>query len=376
MVRKIKLAPLALAIMISTSVVGEAHAASSGSVQYNSGTVVYFCDTAISPYKTEIEFLRVLGITNGIGNNKFNPNAVITEGDFLVMIARSLGNSHIDRILSTNDSYQYKISNLVKAIWAMGYGDYTYTVENNLSASRAGKMVFSLANLPIYGDNIYNESTENSDNAGYDQLVRLGIISKELEPKQEITRELAAHILYTVMFTGLQVETPEIFSKYNIEIDRSDFDATLLLNELNKIPDEIKKYFEDGSWRILIETSYINQWSYENGMIANGLCDYASSTIYLANIGSLVHEVGHMLRSELHFPSEIDRIFGIEKNQLSQITGGYCKTDSSEYFAELFEYYINAKSSPNKVERLEKLESVAPESYAYIVKLENNGWIA
>ena len=376
MVRKIKLAPLALAIMISTSVVTEVDAVNSVGSYNVTDTNAYFSDTGSSPYKSEIEFLRALGITSGVGNNKFNPNAYITEGDFLVMIARSLGNNNVDRVLSANASYHDKLINLSKVIWSMGYVDYSYTISNVLSADSAGKMAFSLGDFPIYGDNIYKGSIEKSETAGYDQLVRLGIISKELEPKQEITRELAAHILYTVMFTGLQVETPEVFSKYNIQIERSDFDTTLLLNELNKIPDEVKKYFEDGSWKIVIGTSYINHWSYENGMIANGLCDYAGSTIYLANLGSLIHEVGHMLNSKLNFPNEIDRLFNAEKNQLSQITGWYCKTNSSEYFAELFEYYIDADASPDRIEKLEKLKSVAPESYAYMVKLENNGWKA
>ena len=51
--------------------------------------------------------------------------------------------------------------------------------------------------------------------------------------------------------------------------------------------------------------------------------------------------------------------------------GDYSTTNSKEYFAEFFEYWINWSGHES---RMRTLQEVAPDTYSYFLALESGGW--
>ena len=334
-----------------------------------------FNDTSNSPYREQIHSLQQYGIVNGIGNNNFAPSQIMDQGQLIIMCARYLNQDNLNRILDSIEDYGEKTYNVAKSMWTMGYDDYSSTLYNPITLNMAAKLLFQVAKLPVYGNEMYTgvHDENYSSHDGYDQLVRLNIISEEnFKPDQLVTRELAAYLMYNILYSDIDIVQPDIFTSSNIDVIEVCTDLYKLFNYINKVPEEVTNKFIQDGWRIVVGTEYINKWEQDNNIQATALCSYANKTIYLKNSKSVCHEFGHYLNYALNFPKHIDDLYNSEKEALSKLTGSYCKTNSSEFFAELFEYYVMYK---NNMTELAKLRVYAPLSYSYIVELENNGWI-
>ena len=85
--------------------------------------------------------------------------------------------------------------------------------------------------------------------------------------------------------------------------------------------------------------------------------------------GAVRHEFGHFLAGALGFPAEHERLFRAEGE--SAPLRNYAKTDSAEYFADCFAYWIDNSGSTQTMARF---QAAAPRTYAYFQALAADRW--
>ena len=81
----------------------------------------------------------------------------------------------------------------------------------------------------------------------------------------------------------------------------------------------------------------------------------------------LIHEFGHFLDCALGFPAVHKELFAEEAGRSNRFLRDYALTNSREYFAEYFAYFIRYSDNEAKSERMKQL---TPRTYAYFADLE------
>ena len=142
------------------------------------------------------------------------------------------------------------------------------------------------------------------------------------------------------------------------------------LLELRKVPRPILKAFNAAGWTYRIDFDYMGELSDRLNMSCIGAADYGRKNIYVSKASATLHEFGHFLDSQLGFPAEHERLYQAE----AQNSGlrNYAKTNSREYFADCFVYWIIYSGSKR---RMETFQNVAPQTYAYMEKLAVNNCV-
>ena len=174
-----------------------------------------FSDIQLSLYIREIETLAAYGLLTGDENGAFHPNDTLTRGDFCAMTAQALG-LYGGKELTFSDvpqdaPYAQAISDMVSLGFLAGYGDGTFRPEEPITYEQ---MITSLSAIAVwsYMDS-YNLSKEEltmdqwleyhnysdwAQSAARD-LGLLGTLSKDVDPGDTVTREMAAGTLCRLM---------------------------------------------------------------------------------------------------------------------------------------------------------------------------------
>ena len=81
-------------------------------------------------------------------------------------------------------------------------------------------------------------------------------------------------------------------------------------------------------------------YSERRGTDYGGLTVYAEKRIYVSASVSVIHEFGHFLAWELGFPPEHDALYCAEQESARTVLRDYAVTNSQEYFADYFSFWI------------------------------------
>jgi hypothetical protein len=100
-----------------------------------------------------------------------------------------------------------------------------------------------------------------------------------------------------------------------------------------------------------------------------GATSYGEKVIYLSDPNATLHEFGHFLAGQMGFPAEHERLYQAESQTAA--LRAYAKTNAREYFADCFAYWVMSSDSPH---RMELFRNTAPQTCAYMERLEENGW--
>ena len=103
-----------------------------------------------------------------------------------------------------------------------------------------------------------------------------------------------------------------------------------------------------------------------------GLTSYSERRIYVSTPASTIHEFGHFLEWVLRFPPEYEMLYQEEAETALAVLREYAATNSHEYFADCFAFWI--RNSPDEV-RMERLKTAAPQTYEYFSALEACNWV-
>ena len=138
--------------------------------------------------------------------------------------------------------------------------------------------------------------------------------------------------------------------------------------ELEKVPKVILQCFMGTGWQIVTDPEVVATKEYTNEHWG-GYTNYGEKEIVVISDGSLVHEFGHYLSWALNFPRYQSEVYIDEHKEVSKFIGSYAATNSREYFACYFNFWLKADDEDKAIAK-----ELGPKTYAYFEELENNDW--
>ena len=174
-------------------------------------------------------------------------------------------------------------------------------------------------------------------------------------------------MLHTMLTQELQVDPPPVLAEYPIENTDGVFLNDYLL-ELQRVPDPILQAFCELGWSYHIDCAYLAQMSERLDMTCIGAAVYSEERIYVSEAGATLHEFGHFLDYTLDFPDTHQALYEAESEAAARLMRNYSKTNSREFFADCFAYWIRNHDN------LEKFKTELPATAAYFEQLETGNW--
>ena len=318
-------------------------------------------DTA--EYCESVWYLAEREIAAGTGNDCFSPEQLITVEQWAVMLCRAYG------VEGASDSWQDVSRSSVVEAYRQGWLNATAVTapQSPMCCSVLLESALAAADVPVYDSTLYEGAASLSS---ADNILRvgreLGLCADDVDANALVTRGEAAIILYTALAQSFNVEAPP--APVTLE-NRSGINANAILLELQYVPRPILDAFNARGWQLVIDCNYIAELGRRCGVGCTGATDYAERMIYVSEAGAVLHEFGHFLDWLLVFPTEHERLFRTEA--AAAPLRNYAKTDSREYFADCFSYYITYGSNSEMMEHLRKN---MPQTCAYFEELAKGGW--
>lgn len=323
-----------------------------------------FLDVAADvPYAESVAFLVEHGITNGTGADTFSPTASMTVRQWAVMLCRAY-----DLPVAGETWADLSYNAMVEAYHRGWLYSTIFSAPDTLMCRGAlYDSAFAAAGVPIYDSTLY-EGDETL--IGYKNVLRIAgelqLCDSSADPLEIVTRAETAQLLHALLTQDLTVEVPTalVTIKNPGNINANDF-----LLELRKVPQPVLDAYNACGWTYSIDFERVAQFADQLNVSCIGVTDYASKTIYISEASATVHEFGHFLDKVLGFPAEHERLFKAEA--ATSILRDYAKTNSKEYFADCFVYWVQYGDN---AERMEQFRQSAPQTYAYFEKLSVNDW--
>lgn len=131
------------------------------------------------------------------------------------------------------------------------------------------------------------------------------------------------------------------------------------LLELKRVPEAVLQKFQSEGWTYAIDFEYLSDLSKEYHASCTGATSYAEKRIYVSEAGSTLHEFGHFVHYILGFPDEVEELYADEAAAAIAFLRDYAMTNSREYFADYFAYWLNHH---NDVEKRAQMQHRTPES--------------
>ena len=319
-----------------------------------------------SPWYEGVEYAVEHGITVGTGEGKFSPDQDITVRQWAVMICRAY-----DKQVEEGEGKPFGTLQLTKA-FDEGWLDVGAMIAPDSSMCRAYayESIFRAAKIPVF-------SVERDDNAvpyenRYVKVAKENGLCKENDHGLDsMTRGEAVQLIYLIQTKNIEIAKPQILDM--VYVVNADHVASLdaFLQELAKVPESILYEFNDRDWAYRIDSEYIDDFSERVGMDCAGCCSYMGKSIFVKKPFATVHEFGHFYHYFVGFDSKIEDLFVAEAEGVRDLLGDYATTNHKEYFAEVFDYWI--QNSDNAM-NLNALAEVAPETHAYFASLEDGNW--
>ena len=194
----------------------------------------------------------------------------------------------------------------------------------------------------------------------------LGLCSSTASPSDLVTRGEAGYFIYKTLTEKYTVDAPK--PPVNM-VNSANVNANDYLLKLKGLPEEVIKDFNEQGWTFKIDFDYPAQLGREKSLSCIGVTSYSKKTIFVADASAIWHEFGHYVEGRLTFPAKHTELF-IREAQNS-ILRDYAKSNSNEYFADCFEYYLKNKDNAKNIDLF---KSKAPMTYQYLQELEACGW--
>ena len=303
-------------------------------------------------------YLAECEIAAGTGNDCFSPEQLITVEQWAVMLCRAYGAETI------GDSWQDVGRSSVVEAYRQGWLN-----ETALSAPRSPmcrsvlvESAFAAADVPVYDSTLYEGGASLST---ADNILRvgreLGLCSDDADTNALVTRGDAAIILHVVLTQSFRIEAPPAPVAL---VNAAGVNINDYLLALRQVPEPVLATFKVAGWIYRIDFDYISELSKQLDMSCIGATNYSRKTIYISEASATLHEFGHFLDWLLGFPAEHERLFRAEA--AAAPLRNYAKTDSREYFADCFAYWVKYAGNTNAISLPQEC---APMTYRYMEDL-------
>ena len=335
-------AVLSLALTVPALAAGPFSDVSAGTALYDS--VMYLADR---------------GITAGTGEGRFSPAQPMTVNQWAVMLCRAYGGS----------DWREESRSSVAAAYQKGWVHESAVLypDTRLCRGALYEYGFAAAGIPVYDASLYPGGQALFP---YENLMRigkqLGLWPEEADPYSIVNRGEACCFLYALLTRSFTVEAPPAPVKLEnpAGVNTNDY-----LLELHRIPAPILDAFNAAGWKCSIDFDYTAALGERFSASCTGATSYEKRTIYLAGEEAVLHEFGHFLEGTLDFPAEHERLFRAEGENAP--LRNYAKTDSAEYFADCFAYWV---ANSGSTQAMARFQAAAPRTYAYFQALAADGW--
>lgn len=337
-------------------------------VSFTSSTLSYAADSMFTDVDTSSEFSGCIsyladnGIMSGTAPGKFSPDSLITTKQFAVAMCRAYG-VDID-----GTTWEEISNNALLMAYRKGWVSYSVFDAGNVNMCRESVLESTLkaAGVTIYSGTLY----DNQDTTGTSDVMRtaanLGLCSSTASPYDLVTRLEAGYFIYKTTTEKYTVDAPE--SPVNMTND-ANVDANDYLLKLKGLPEEVLKDFNEQGWVYKIDFDYPAKLGKERGLSCIGVTSYSKQAIFVSDASATWHEFGHYIDGRLNWPAKHTELF-IREAQNS-ILRDYAKSNSNEYFADCFEYYLKNKGNAKNIELF---KDRSPKTYQYLQELEACGW--
>ena len=330
----------------------------------------YFADVpASSIYAQSAAYLVQHGVTSGTGDHLFSPEQPITICEWAVFLSRAQGEDELS-VFPPEDF----MAACVQRCFLNGWLDMNAVTapDSSICLGELLLSAFRTFEIPVYDESLYSGGSKRSD---WDNAVRvgaeLGLCPTGADPNGIMTRGDAALLLFALMSQHFEVASPPLLEELTISSSTAaDLNDCLL--EIDSVPDPILDAFDAADWEYHVDPGYLQAYGAEHDLSCIGLTSYTEKRIYVGAASSTVHEFGHFLDWTLKFPAVHELLYQEEAEQALRVLNDYSATNSHEYFANYFAYWI---SNSDHAERMEQLQDVTPKTYAYFSNLEAKGWI-
>lgn len=142
--------------------------------------------------------------------------------------------------------------------------------------------------------------------------------------------------------------------------------------QLELVPKEIVQSFLANNWTfdIVSQEEFVRPENSDN-YARSGAADYSNKSIWVSRPESVVHEFGHYLDYTLGFPDKHAELYDSESEAMLKILGPHSKSNSREYFASYFSYWLQNQDNADVMNDLQK---TSPETYDYFNMLSQSNW--
>ena len=319
-----------------------------------------------SPWYDGVVFAVEHGISQGTGEDTFSPDDPITIRQWAVMLCRAYG-LEVEALPDTLFG-ETELSQAYREGWLDM--DAMLRPDTGMCRSAVYASAFAAENVPVYPYEFYEDGVPLTAAENY---IRVGwenrLCGENAEPLELVTRGEAVQLLYQLHENGLQTEVPDVVETWDVH-NPDEADLGPYLREIQKVPESILDEYIQRDWSFHVDSRAVDALGDDLGMSCTGFTNYQQKKICAKVPACVVHEFGHFYHHTLGLPQEIDKLYAEEAESACKVLGDYAATNSREYFAEFFEYWINWD---NNEMRMKALEEAAPETYAYFLTLEELG---
>ena len=315
-----------------------------------------------SKFSECISYLADKGIMSGTAPGKFSPDSYITVKQFAVAMCRAYG------IETAGNTWEEVSRDALMKAYENGWVSSSVFDNDNMNLCRESALESTLiaAKVPVYSSTLY----DNQDTACSSDIMRtaanLGLCSSTASPSDLVTRGEAGYFIYKTLTEKYTVDAPK--PPVNM-VNSANVNANDYLLKLKGLPEEVTKDFNEQGWTFKIDFDYPAQLGRERGLSCIGVTSYSKKAIFVSDASAIWHEFGHYIDGRLTFPAKHTELF-IREAQNS-ILRDYAKSNSNEYFADCFEYYLKNKDNAKNIDLF---KSKAPMTYQYLQELEACGW--
>lgn len=318
-------------------------------------------------YYEAVSYIAAEGITSGVGNNRYAPDANISVREWCVMVCRALDLWEALEREAMADFFGQACSN--ECYWN-GWIPMEAVIDpmQNMCRGAFYEIVFDTFGIDTYAYELYpdGESINQWENAAR-IAIELGICEEGADYKELVTRGEAAYALWCMLTNEYQVVVPPLANDFPID-NPYDMNLNRYLQALNEVPEAILDDFKRMGWTFSLDFDYINDFSERHNMQAVGVCDSGRETIYVCEPMAVMHEFGHFVD---HMQGWRSYRFWHEHEAASAFLRDYAMTNAHEYYADYFVYFMEW----HDVEwRAAEMQELTPDTYAHFVSLMEKNW--
>ena len=306
-------------------------------------------------YAESVSYLADAGILRGTASGRFAPNEKIMVSQWATMLCRAFDSE------PEGVSWQEVGANAVQIAVHSSWLDPTAVGDENgfICRGELYRTAFAATGIPIYDATLYGLDWHSPGENALRVGKALGLSAENETAADLVTRAEAAQLLHAVLMQTLTVTPPE--TPVTVE-NLTQWNVNAFLLELRKVPQPILDAFNENGWTFVIGTEYLTALSRKLGVNCIGAAAYTEKRIYVFEASAILHEFGHFLDCTMGFPQEHKDLYALEA--ASAPMKQHAKSNSLEYFAEFFSYWLSGSTRT-----LAQLKELTPETYAYFESL-------